>query len=133
MQIDLQPGLVGQAFLMVKEENSARQIGSGSMALLGTPEMICLMEQACTAALAGCLSSGRTTVGIKVDIKHIAPTPIGMQVTARADLIAVEGQRLTFKVEAFDAVERIGSGTHQRMIVNASKFFSSAESKMTRG
>jgi len=123
------PGLVGQAQMVVREENTARHLGSGDVAVLATPEMIRLMERASVAAVDHLLPEGRRTVGVHVDVRHLAATPLGMRVTARAELVAVEGRRLTFRVEAFDEVERVGEGQHQRVIVELERFRGRVEAK----
>jgi len=92
------------------------------MDVYATPAMIGLMERAALSAVALHLPKGYTTVGTAVNIKHIAGTPVGMKVKALAELIAVEGRKLTFKVEAFDGVEKIGEGYHERYIVSSQNF-----------
>ena len=123
------PGLVGQAQMVVREENTARHLGSGDVAVLATPEMIRLMERASVAAVDHLLPEGQRTVGVRVDVRHLAATPLGMRVTARAELVAVEGRRLTFRVEAFDEVEKVGEGQHQRVIIELGKFRERVEAK----
>ncbi len=123
------PGLVGQAQMVVREENTARHLGSGDVAVLATPEMIRLMERASVAAVDHLLPEGQRTVGVHVDVRHLAATPLGMRVTARAELVAVEGRRLTFRVEAFDEVEKVGEGQHRRVIIELGKFRERVEAK----
>ena len=123
------PGLVGQAQMVVREENTARHLGSGDVAVLATPEMIRLMERASVAAVDHLLPEGQRTVGVHVDVRHLAATPLGMRVTARAELVAVEGRRLTFRVEAFDEVEKVGEGQHQRVIIELGRFRERVEAK----
>ncbi len=125
----LRPGLVGEATLVVAEEHTARAIGSGALRVLGTPELARLMEQASVASVAQHLPTGRSSVGYYLEVRHIAPTPVGLQVTARAELIAVEGNKLTFQIEAFDDREVVGSGTHRRTIIDSGAFQSRADSK----
>ncbi|NLS76736.1 MAG: thioesterase family protein [Chloroflexi bacterium] len=129
MAQELRPGLVGEAVLVVAEEHTARAIGSGAALVLGTPEMVRLMEQASVAAVDPHLPAGQSTVGYYLEIRHIAPTPLGLRVTARAELTAVEGNKLTFQVEAFDEREKIGAGTHRRVVVDAAAFQSGADGK----
>ena len=123
------PGLVGQAQMVVREENTARHLGSGDVAVLATPEMIRLMERASVAAVDHLLPEGQRTVGVHVDVRHLAATPLGMRVNARAELVAVEGRRLTFRVEAFDEVEKVGEGQHQRVIIELGRFRERVEAK----
>ena len=129
MAAALRPGLIGEALLIVTEDHTARAIGSGTVRALGTPEMICLMEQASVAAVASHLPAGQSTVGYYLEVRHVAPTPVGLQVRARAELIAVDGSKLTFQVEAFDEREKIGAGTHRRSIIEAAAFQGRADSK----
>jgi predicted thioesterase len=84
--------------------------------------MVRLMEQAGVAAVDHLLPEGRRTVGVALEVKHLAATPVGMTVTARAELVAVEGRRLAFRVEAFDEVEKVGEGTHERYVVDVARF-----------
>jgi len=123
------PGLVGQAELLVREENTARHLGSGNVAVLATPEMIRLMERAAVAAVDHLLPEGQRTVGVAVDVRHLAATPVGMKVRAQAELVAVDGRKLTFRVEAFDEVEKIGKGEHKRVIVDLERFERRIEAK----
>lgn len=123
------PGLVGEAELVVGPENTARHLGSGNVAVLATPEMVRLMERASVAAVDPLLPEGYRSVGVALEVKHIAPTPVGMAVRAQAELLAVDGRKLTFRVEAWDAVEKIGEGTHQRAIVELARFGAKAAQK----
>ncbi len=123
------PGLVGQIEMRVHEDNTASHLGSGNEAVLATPEMIRLMERAAVAAVDHLLPDGYRTVGVEVDIRHLAATPVGMRVQAQAELIAVEGRRLTFRVEAFDEVEKIGEGVHRRVIIDVERFKERVEAK----
>ncbi len=88
------------------EENTAKKFGSGSVNVFATPAMIGLMEKASIEAVDHLLPDGYATVGTKIDVKHLAPTPIGMIIIAKAELEEIEGKKLKFKVEAFDEVEK---------------------------
>lgn len=127
--MNLKPGLQGEASLLVEEENTAQKMGSGSLSVLATPALVALMEKAATRAIAEHLPEGQTTVGIRIDIHHLAPTPVGMEVKARAELTGVEGQRLHFQVEAGDQNELVGRGEHFRVIVPAENFLQRAQAK----
>ncbi len=129
---DLKPGLVGEAREVVAERNIASKWGSGLVVAYATPAMVGLMESASVAAIQNNLPIGNTSVGIEVCIRHLAPTPIGMRVTARAELLAVTGHRLEFKVEAWDERETIGEGTHFRALVDAGKFMERVRQKTTQ-
>ena len=126
---EIVPGLVGQSDMFVREENTARHLGSGNVAVLATPEMVRLMEKAAVAAVDHLLPDGYRTVGVEVDVRHLAATPVGMRVRAQAELAAVEGCKLTFRVEAFDEVEKIGEGEHKRAIIDLERFKARVEAK----
>jgi predicted thioesterase len=123
------PGLVGERETQVTAENTAQHLGSGNVSVFATPAMILLMEMAGVAAVDHLLPEGYRTVGIHVNVSHLAATPLGMTVRVRAELLEVDGRKLTFRVEAFDDVEKIGEGIHQRMIINLAKFKERAEAK----
>jgi len=118
----IQPGLKGEIRLVVAEEHTARHLGSGGVKVLATPQMVLLMERAGVAAVDPLLPDGYRTVGARLDVRHLAPPPIGFEVTATAELIAVEGRKLIFRVQAYDGVERVGEGIHERAIINLSRF-----------
>ncbi|HEY67714.1 MAG: thioesterase [Chloroflexi bacterium] len=126
---ELVPGLTGEVGMIVTEADTAAHWGSGLVPVLGTPAMVGLMEGAAVQALVGHLPPGRTSVGGRIDVRHLAPTPVGMRVRARAELLKVEGRRLVFRVEAWDEVERIGEATHERFIVDAERFIARAQTK----
>lgn len=125
----LQPGLTGEASATVSEAQTATALGTGSVRVYSSAGMVALLEAAAVAALEGALPPGRTTVGTRLDVRHTAATPVGMAVTARATLQEVDGRRLVFAVEAWDAVEPIGAGTHERFIVDAERFEQRAAAK----
>lgn len=118
----LQPGLTGTAELVVGTEHTAPSIGSGLVPVLGTPVMINVIEAAALAAVERLLPPGHQSLGIHLDVRHFAATPIGMRVQATAELTAVEGRTLSFRVAARDDLEPIGDGTHRRVVVNVARF-----------
>jgi predicted thioesterase len=118
----LTPGLTGYARIHVGVEQTAPSIGSGKVPVLATPVMINVIEAAALAAVEHLLPSGHQSLGIHLDVRHFAATPIGMHVEATAELTAVEGRTLSFKVEARDDKEAIGGGTHERVVVNVARF-----------
>lgn len=115
-------GLTGEATVVVVPENTARHMGSGAVSVFATPEMVRLMERAAVAALKEHLAPGQQSVGTLVNVKHLAATPLGATVTARAELLSVEGRRLLFKVSAHDGTDLIGEGTHERALIDLAKF-----------
>lgn len=128
-EFNLKIPMHGEARTQVTGDNTALKFGSGSVDVFGTPAMIALMEEASINTVDKKLPEGFATVGIELNIKHLAATPKGMNTTASAELIEINGKRLVFKVEAFDEVEKIGEGTHQRYIIELEKFKSRAQSK----
>jgi fluoroacetyl-CoA thioesterase len=126
---ELQPGLVGEARATVGSGDLASAIGSGRLDVYGTPAMLGLIELAAVNAVDLLLPEGSTTVGTRLDVQHLAPSPLGIEVRARAELVSVDGRRLSFKVEAFDAVDKIGEGTHDRAVVDASRLLARAKAK----
>src|SRR6266481_9980432 len=114
--------LVGRSELIVAEEHTAPRIGSGRVHVLATPVMINLMEAAALEAVEHLLPQGHQSLGIRLDITHHAATPVGMHVTATARVVAVEGRKVRFEVEARDEKEIIGGGTHERVVVNVARF-----------
>jgi len=118
----LKPGLVGHAELTVGEEHTAPRVGSGKVHVLATPVMINLFEAAALAACEHLLPPGHQSLGTVLDVRHIAATPVGMKVRARAEVIAIEGRTISFRIEAHDERELIGDGRHERVVVNVEKF-----------
>ena len=129
---EIVPGLVGQCKLVVRQENTAQHLGSGNVAVLATPEMIRLMEKAAVAAVDHLLPAGYRSVGVEVHVRHLAATPVGMRVQAQAELIAIEGRKLTFRVEVDDEAERIGEGEHGRVIIDVERFKERVEAKSAK-
>lgn len=122
-------GLVGEVTLVVAPAQLASAYGSGAIDVLATPAMIALMEDAAARAVQPALPSGAITVGTRVDVRHLAATPPGVEVRARAELVEVDGRRLVFRVEAFDPTEQIGEGTHERAIVDPARLLARAQAK----
>jgi len=119
---DIQPGLAGSASLIVGEEHTAPRVGSGRVHVLATPVMINLIEAAALEAVERLLPAGHQSLGTLLNVRHIAATPVGMRVTAQAEVIAVDGRTIRFRVEAHDERELIGEGEHERVVVNVAKF-----------
>ncbi len=119
---EIKLGTVGETTQVVTEAQTAAVYGSGLVPAFATPAMIALMEGAGVRALQPSLDAGQNSVGVQVDVQHLAATPVGMTVRARAEVIAVEGRRVTFKVEAWDDREKIGEGTHVRAVIDDARF-----------
>lgn len=118
----LRPGLAGSASLVVADEHTAPHVGSGRVRVLATPVMINLIEAAALEAVERLLPPGHQSLGTLLNVRHIAATPVGMRVTASAEVTGVEGRTIRFRVEARDEKELIGDGTHERVVVNVAKF-----------
>jgi predicted thioesterase len=134
MTIDLsqlKAGLTGSAELLVGVEHTAPSIGSGLVPVLATPVMINVIEAAALAAVEHLLPAGHQSLGIHLDIRHFAATPIGMRVRATAELTAVDGRTLSFRVAARDDKEPIGDGSHQRVVVNVARFDQRVQKKLS--
>ncbi|NLD72404.1 MAG: thioesterase family protein [Chloroflexi bacterium] len=119
-------GLTARRSLTVAEEHTAVRWGSGAVQVLSTPQMIALMEGAAVDAVEPLLPAGQQTVGSRLEIEHLAPSAVGAHVTAQAELIAIEGRRLTFRVSAEDGAGLIGRGTHERFVVDVARFMAGA-------
>jgi fluoroacetyl-CoA thioesterase len=126
----LKIGLTGAAELVVGVEHTAPSIGSGRVPVLATPVMINLIEAAALDAAEHLLPVGHQSLGIHLDIRHIAATPIGMRVRATAELVGLDGRTLAFRVEARDERDLIGDGTHERVVVNVARFDERVQKKL---
>ncbi len=127
---ELKTGLLGQAETLVTDSNTAEAIGSGALPVFSTPHMIALMETASMNAIAPCLEEGQGSVGVRIDVEHLAATPLGMSVRAESCLTKVEGRMLNFEVKAWAGDELIGEGTHQRCIVFNGRFMEKTLAKL---
>lgn len=118
----IHPGSTGSSDLVVGHEHTAPRVGSGRIAVLATPVMINVIEAAALAAIEHLLPEGHQSLGMHLDVSHVAATPVGLRVTATAEVVAVEGRTVKFKVTARDEREEVGGGTHTRVIVNVGRF-----------
>jgi len=128
----LKAGIQGETRVAVSEENTAIAYGSGSVRVFATPAMVGLMEKAALSSVDPLLEPGLTTVGARVDVKHLAATPVGMNVVATSRLVEVDGKRLVFEVEARDEADLIGAGVHEQFIVKLDSFIKRAEGKQAK-
>jgi len=126
----LKAGLRGNAELVVGDEHTAPRVGSGRVRVLATPVMINLIEAAALEAVERLLPPGHQSLGTVLNVRHIAATPVGMRVTAMAQVLEVEGRTIRFRVEARDERELIGDGTHERVVVNVAKFDQRVQRKL---
>lgn len=125
----LKPGLTGEKIETVTEDNTAESWGSGGLPVYATPSMIALMEGAAVNAVDKLLPPGWSTVGTALEVKHLAATPVGMEVRASAELREIDGRRLRFSVEAADGAGIIGEGRHDRFIVENGRFLKKTSEK----
>jgi len=125
----LEIGLRGSASMRVTPEKTAEAWGSGDVPVFGTPSLVALLETAAVDAVAKHLGPGETTVGTWLDVSHLAATPVGLEVRAEAEVIAIEGRKLTFTAVAHDGREKIGECRHQRIIVTRDRFIAKAAGK----
>ena len=118
----LSAGLAGEARRVVTDEMTAVRLGSGDVAVFGTPALLALIEEAAVTALRDALPDGLTSVGTHVELDHLAPSRVGAEVRALATLTAVEGRALTFECEAYDGDTLIGRASHKRAVVDRERF-----------
>ena len=127
--MELKLGIKGSAKVQVVFENTAAAVGSGAMEVFSTPSMIALMEKAALESVMPHLDEGQTTVGVRLEVSHLAATPMGMTVRAESELVAVEKRMLHFKVAAYAGDELVGEGTHIRCVVDAQRFMAKTLAK----
>ncbi len=127
---EVKPGLIGRAELVVGPEHTAPFVGSGRIAVLATPVMINVIEAAALAAVEHLLPAGHQSLGIHLDVSHVAATPVGLRITASAEVLQAEGRTITFRVEARDDFETIGGGTHRRVVVSVARFDERVQRKL---
>lgn len=125
----METGITGRQTITVTEDKTAAVMGSGELAVFATPAMIALMENTASKSVADALEPGQGTVGTLIDVKHVAATPVDMEVTCETKLVEVDRKRLVFEVKAYDAAGVIGEGVHERFIIDNEKFMAKAEAK----
>jgi fluoroacetyl-CoA thioesterase len=126
----LQPGMRGESTLRVADEHTAPRVGSGRVHVLATPVMINLIEAAALEAIERFLPEGYQSLGTVLNVRHIAATPVGMRVTAKAEVVRVEARTVYFSVSVSDEKETVGDGTHERVVVNVEKFAERVKRKL---
>jgi fluoroacetyl-CoA thioesterase len=126
----LQPGLVYESGYTVQENDTAASSGGSKLPkVLSTPRIIGWMEGTAHRSILDQLTENQTSVGTVVNIRHLAATPVGMEVKVRVELVAVDGRKMSFKVEAWDTVEKIAEGEHERFIIDIDRFIQRLEKK----
>lgn len=125
----LETGIRGTKTVTVSEANTAKKMGSGTLDVFATPALIALMEETCWRSVADELDEGCGSVGTLLEVKHTAPTPVGMEVTCESELTQVDGRRLVFAVRAYDVGGMVGEGRHERFVIQNEKFQAKADAK----
>lgn len=128
--MEIKIGMKGEVSTIVEREDTALEVGSGSLLVYATPCMIALMEGAACEAIANAIPEDKTTVGVALSISHLAATPIGIEVRAEAEVIETDDRTVTFQVTAYDESGKIGEGTHKRAIVTTQRFLDKVYSKL---
>ncbi len=127
--MEITVGMKGEATTLVERADTAYEVGSGELLVYATPCMVALMEGAACEAIAP-LPEGKTSVGTELNVAHKAATPVGLEVRAEAEVTAVEGNTITFRVAAYDEAGLIGEGTHKRVVVSSERFLAKVYSKL---
>ena len=128
--MEITVGMKAEVGTLVEREDTAMEVGSGSLLVYATPCMVALMEGAACEAIAEALAEGQTSVGTELNIRHVSATPVGLEVRAEAEVTAVEGRVITFEVKAYDESGLIGEGSHKRAIINTQRFLDKTYSKI---
>lgn len=128
--MEITVGMKGTASTLVEREDTALEVGSGSLLVYATPCMVALMEGAACEAISEALPEEKTSVGIALDISHISATPVGLSVRAEAEVTGIEGSVITFQLTAYDETGKIGEGTHKRAIVSTQRFLDKTYAKL---
>lgn len=128
MQITV--GMKGKVSTLVEREDTALEVGSGSLLVYATPCMVALMEGAACEAIAQALPEDKTSVGTALSISHLSATPVGLEVYAEAEVTEVDGNTITFALTAFDETGKIGEGTHKRAVITTQRFLDKVYSKL---
>ena len=125
----LQIGIRGSGEAVVTEALTATALGSGELAVYATPAMVTLVEETAWKSVAPALEPGQGTVGTKLDLAHLAATPLGRKVRCETELIGIDRRRLTFSAAVYDEAGKIGEGTHERFIVDNERFLAKADGR----
>lgn len=125
-------GMRSEQIFLVEEKYTAGHIGSGSLRVLATPSMIAFMERVAANFMQTHLPPGSSSVGVLVDVRHLAATPVGCNVRVTCEVTAVDGRRVDFVVEAWDEIEKVGEGRHQRVVIDVERFLKRLEVKLPK-
>lgn len=125
----LAPGLVSETSQRVVERLTAAHVGSGTLRVYATPSMVMFIEETCRTMVEPYLAEGESTVGVSLKIRHLAPTPVGLEVRCRAEVVEVRDGLITFRTEVWDPAEKIGEGEHQRVVIAIDRFLRRVRAK----
>ena len=125
----LQTGIKGKQTIVVTPAQTAAYYGSGALEVFATPAMVALLEETAWRSVQPYLEEGQATVGTRVDVRHLAATPLGGKVTCESELVEIDRRRLVFKVNVFDEKTKVGEGIHERFIIQSEKFLAAAKAK----
>ena len=128
--MEITVGMKGEVSTLVEKEDTALEVGSGNLLVYATPCMVALMEGAACEAIVAALPEEKTSVGIALNISHLAATPVGLEVRAEAEVTEVDGNTITFHVTTYDETGKIGEGTHKRAVVTAQRFLDKVYAKL---
>ncbi len=125
-------GIKNELKIIVTEALSAKAMGSGSHEVYATPAMVALMEQTAAESVEALLGEGRTSVGTKIEVEHLAATPVGMTVTCKSELTLVDNRKLAFQLETFDEAGLIGKAYHERLVIDSERFLEKTYGKLKK-
>lgn len=125
----METGIKGYAEETVNESNVASSVGSGLLSVYSTPSMIALIEKAASESVSPYLEDGQGTVGMRLEVDHLAPTPMGEKVWAETELVEIDRRVLTFRASVFTGKEKIGEGIHRRCIILNDRFMEKMNTK----
>ena len=128
--MEITVGMKGEVSTLVEREDTAYEVGSGSLLVYATPCMVALMEGAACEAIVDALPEEKTSVGTLLNISHLSATPVGLEVRAEAIVTEVDGNTVTFQVTAYDEAGKIGEGTHKRAIITSQRFLDKVYAKL---
>lgn len=126
----IETGVRGHIELAVEDYMTAESMKSGNLPVLATPYLAAVMEQTCADSVADRLESGKGTVGTALDIRHLAATPVGMRIFCDSELVEADGRRLVFEVTVRDERETVGTGKHERFVIDSDRFMKKALAKL---
>ncbi len=125
----LQTGIKGTGETVVTEEKTAEAMGSGQLPVFATPALIALVEETAWRSVAALLEPGRSTVGSRADVAHLAPTPVGMRVRCETELTEIDRRRLVFSAAVYDEAGKIAQGVHERFVIDNDRFLAKARGR----